>query len=88
MTAIGVDGNGELIVVSDQGNLFQIVAEVDTGGCDCPGDLDFNGTINGGDLGIFLAFWQTSHSNADLNGDGVVNGGDLGLLLSFWGACS
>lgn len=88
VTGIGVDGNGELIIVSDQGNLFRIVPEADHGGCACAGDLDGNGDINGGDLGIFLALWGTTNADADLNGDGQVNGGDLGYLLSYWGGCS
>ena len=52
-----------------------------------PGDLDSNGQVNGGDLGIMLALWGpvTCGNSADLNGDCVVDGADLGTLLSNWG---
>ena len=56
---------------------------------DCPGDLNGDGTVNGGDLGLLLAAWGGSGGDVDgdLNGDGVTDGGDLGLLLSYWGDC-
>ena len=53
-------------------------------------DLNLNGIVDGGDLGILLAFWgpvSPAFPRADINKDGFVNGADLGLLLSFWGAC-
>ncbi|MCH2161914.1 MAG: hypothetical protein MK085_08590 [Phycisphaerales bacterium] len=46
------------------------------------GDLDGDGQVSGGDLGILLARWGTADPEADLNGDGVVDAADLGLLLS------
>jgi hypothetical protein len=53
-------------------------------------DLNLNGIVDGGDLGVLLAFWGTvspAFPRADINGDGLVNGADLGTLLSFWGPC-
>lgn len=44
-------------------------------------DLDGDGTIDGGDLGLLLGGWGTV-GPGDVNGDGVVDGGDLGLLLA------
>jgi hypothetical protein len=52
----------------------------------CPGDLDGDGTIGGGDLAVLLAGW--GGEAPDLDGDGVVGGSDLAVLLSSWGeAC-
>lgn len=58
------------------------------------GDLNQDGIVNGGDLGILLASWSTAPGApgcdgalccpADLSGDGVVDGSDLGLLLAAW----
>ena len=48
------------------------------------GDLDGDGVVNGSDLGILLAAWDTDSDVADLNGDGIVNGQDLGLMLADW----
>ncbi len=53
----------------------------------CLGDLDGNGTVDGGDLGVMLLNWGGTGA-ADLNGDGVVDGSDLGILLLNWGKCS
>ena len=53
----------------------------------CPGDLNDDGFVNGGDLGLLLARWNEVGCS-DLNQDGKVNGGDLGLMLSLFGSCS
>lgn len=52
----------------------------------CFADLNGDGQVNGGDLGILLANWGGSGCG-DLNFDGDVNGADLGLLLAAWGPC-
>ena len=51
----------------------------------CPFDLNGDGVVNGGDLGLMLALWGTP--DGDFNMDGITNGGDLGLMLSAWGSC-
>jgi len=61
--------------------------------CECIGDIYVDGIINGGDLGVLLAYWGPTTNAAasiacDLNVDGVVNGSDLGILLAYWGPCS
>ena len=48
------------------------------------GDLDGDGLVNGSDLGILLAAWDTYSEIADLDGDGTVDGRDLGLMLVDW----
>ena len=53
-------------------------------------DLNVNGSIDGADLGILLAFWgtvSTAFPRADINTDGRVDGADLGILLANWGPC-
>lgn len=49
-----------------------------------PEDLNNDGTVDGGDLGILLANWGQPGAT-DLNGDGTTDGGDLGMLLAAWG---
>jgi hypothetical protein len=61
--------------------------------CECIGDIYVDGIIDGGDLGVLLAYWGPTTSAAtsiacDLNVDGVVSGSDLGILLAYWGPCS
>ncbi len=46
-------------------------------------DLNFDGAVNGADLGLLLAEWGDGDL-ADLNDDGAVDGSDLGLLLAAW----
>ncbi|MBU3683742.1 MAG: hypothetical protein FGM39_06995 [Phycisphaerales bacterium] len=58
----------------------------------CPGDIYEDGLVNGGDLGVLLAYWGPTTSSpasqrCDLDGDGMVDGQDLGILLSAWGRC-
>ena len=64
------------ITFDDGGNNF----------CDCLGDLNHDGVVNGADLGILLGQWGAS-TTADLNNDGLVTGADIGLLLGAWGTC-
>ncbi|MCH2161874.1 MAG: metallophosphoesterase family protein [Phycisphaerales bacterium] len=49
-----------------------------------PGDLNGDGIVGGGDLGLLLSVFGTDDEAADLNQDGIVDGGDLGILLSYW----
>jgi hypothetical protein len=53
----------------------------------CPSDIDGNGAINGGDLGILLLDWGSDSARSDIDGNGIVNGADVGLLLLAWGPC-
>ncbi len=46
------------------------------------GDLDGNGTVDAGDLGLLLLqFGACADCSGDLDGNGTVDAGDLGLLL-------
>jgi hypothetical protein len=51
----------------------------------CPADLDGDGIVGGGDLGLLLSGWGTS--SGDVTGDGSSDGKDLGVMLSAWGPC-
>jgi len=57
------------------------------GVADCVADLNLNGVVEGGDIGILLAAWGNQASIADLDQDGATNGADLGILLAAWGPC-
>ena len=71
------------------GEGFYSVSDVDFGTCDevceCPADLDLDGTVDGADLGLLFASWNSA--GGDLDGDGDTDGSDMGLLLSAWGSC-
>jgi len=55
----------------------------------CGGDLNDDGTVDGGDLGALLSSWGSCQGcAADINGDGLVNGADLGALVVQWGGCT
>lgn len=54
----------------------------------CPGDLDGDGRVGGGDLGLLFQQWgDCPGCDGDLDGDGMVRGSDLGLLFQRWGPC-
>jgi hypothetical protein len=57
--------------------------------CDCTGDVDLDGMVNGSDLSLVLSNWGpcTGICRYDLNDDGIVNGADLSKVLSNWGVC-
>ena len=54
---------------------------------DCRADFNFDGAVDGADMGLLLAEWSQSRSIADINRDGTVDGADLGLLLGSFGDC-
>ena len=66
------------------------VPPVVTAPTECPGDINGDGIVDSGDLGILIALWNTSaksNPEADLNRDGIVNSADIGLLIGSWGLC-
>ncbi len=64
------------------GGLFELCA----GPIDCVADLNFDGIINSGDLGLFLGqLGCVGPCLGDLNFDGVVNSSDLGIFLAQFG---
>jgi hypothetical protein len=81
--------NGELVVVRIDGG------DGGDGGDDgrgdpqecCFGDIDGNQVVDGGDLALVLAAWNTSGAQADLDQSSFVDGADLALVLSQWGVC-
>ena len=70
-----------------QQNVYEIQLDFSGFTEPCIGDLNGDGAVNGGDLGVFLGSWGDSPCDLDLNGDGACNGGDLGVLLGAWGPC-
>ena len=52
------------------------------------GDLNLDGCIDSGDLGLLIALWGIQNPPfGDLNGDGVIAAADLGLLIGNWTPC-
>ncbi len=49
-----------------------------------PGDVNFDGMVNGADLGELLGLWGSFNPDFDLNDDLIVDGADLGMLLGGW----
>jgi subtilisin family serine protease len=75
MGAVGYDttfGHGRLNALA----ALQVITK--------PGDLTFDDKINGADLGLLLAAWNTTNAAADLDHNGTVGGEDLGILLAAW----
>ena len=51
-----------------------------------PGDVNFDGVVNGLDISLISSHWLQSGNNlpGDANFDGVVNGLDISLISSHW----
>jgi hypothetical protein len=55
----------------------------------CEGDFNFDGLVDGADLGLLMSAWGSrSALLEDLNDDTVVDGADLGFFLGKWGVCN
>lgn len=75
---------GDAVVVTSSFELDRSVQPA------CPGDLNFNGEVDLGDLGLMLSSFGECGSGdhdpvADLSGDQCVNVTDLGILLAVFG---
>ncbi|MBQ72560.1 MAG: hypothetical protein CMJ67_06600 [Planctomycetaceae bacterium] len=78
LTAVTHDPvSGSMMVIRWGINPIQILPPPEA----APGDLNEDGEVNGGALGLLLAAWGET-GPGDLDGDGIVGGGDLGLLLA------
>ena len=89
IASFGEDANGELYIVDQGGTaggqIFKIIPATGDGPCPSPADLNFDGAVDGIDLGILLGAWGAcANCPADLNLDGFVDGIDLGSLLGAW----
>jgi hypothetical protein len=82
---IGEDGLANVTVVHPGGKSGEIYVRALVA-LEFPSpDLDNDGSVNGADLGLLLASWETcGECDADLNADGVVDALDLALLLGSW----
>ena len=92
-------GGGRLTTTLTAGNTYYLAAGIYYGNYDacatrnvtvefvdpCPADLNGDNIVNGADLTILLAAWDTAAQ--DITGDGIANGVDLGILIASWGAC-
>ncbi|OUU90024.1 MAG: hypothetical protein CBC35_12440 [Planctomycetes bacterium TMED75] len=77
--------NGVLVDVMIEGEIMQ-PGEGHEGHCSA--DLNGNGMIDGEDLAVVIAKWNTDDAQADMDQSGIVDGADLTLMLSQWGECS
>ena len=86
---IGGNDDGITIWTSESGNpllrpRLEVVYELPP--APITPDLNGDGMVDSGDLGLLIAAWNGTGSNpADLDGDGVVGPADLGLLIAAWG---
>ncbi len=81
MTASMLDG----VTGESWAGVYVATLPLDSG---CVADLDGDGSVTGGDIGLLLTEWGcTDGCIADLDDDGSVGGADLGLLLVSWGPC-
>ena len=54
---------------------------------DCIADINQDGIVDSGDLGLVIAAWGSSDQACDLDGNGTVGGGDIAYVLGYWDSC-
>lgn len=52
----------------------------------CIADMDFNGGVDGGDLGLFFNLFEAGDFAADLDQNGGIDGGDLAIFFNAYEA--
>ncbi len=57
-----------------------------SGGSNCPADIDGNGSVDAADLSALLGNWGGT-GTGDIDGNGSVDAADLSSLLGAWGDC-
>jgi hypothetical protein len=70
--------------ISGTARLFEI-------GDACDGDVNGDGIIDSGDLGLILGFWGACTDPVcatDVNGDGFTDKADISVILANWGSCA
>jgi hypothetical protein len=70
--------------IPDAGGNVQRDTNGDGFGNICDADLNNDGVVNFGDLGLMKSVFFSTDPDADLNGDGLVNFGDLGIMKSLF----
>jgi len=81
-----VMSNGRVYAGADADSTFgNFIGSVRVFELRLPADLDGDGCVGSGDLGVLLAGW--GGPAPDLDGDGVAGEGDLGIVLAAWGEC-
>ena len=89
ISSFGEDLQGEIYICNqNSGRIFKIIQldlPEDCSPPPSPYDLNTDGCVDGGDVGIFITQWGAVNSFADFNGDGTVDASDFGMLLGGWG---
>jgi hypothetical protein len=86
---LDVSADGKTIVGAGRDAVGQqviFVLDLHPASAPCTADVNFDGTVDGLDLGLLLGNWGQS-GVGDIDNDGVVTGFDLGALLGQWGPC-
>jgi choice-of-anchor C domain-containing protein len=53
---------------------------------DCPADYNQDGGVDGGDIDVFFAAWESGGCDGDVNADGGVDSGDVEHFFASWEA--
>ena len=76
------------------GAMLRTIVDADGDGepdtCDCPADLNADGSVGAPDLAALLGGWSgegVPSELGDIDGDGDTDAGDLAALLGAWGPC-
>jgi len=80
VSAFGRDADGELYILSFNGNIYRIRGTIE------PGDTNRDGVIDAADLAAVIGAWGASDCGvADIDNDEVVGASDLAAVIGGWG---
>jgi len=88
VVSFGEDNDGEIYIVENGGQIWKIVAEDGSNGCDdCAADCNGDGAANILDFTCFQALFSAGSLDADCNGDGSLNILDFTCFQAQFAAC-
>ncbi len=80
VSAFGEDADGELYILSFNGNIYRVTGDAKTG------DANLDGSVDATDLAALIANWGSSSClPVDINNDESVGASDLAALIANWG---
>jgi glucose/arabinose dehydrogenase len=81
VSAFGEDANGELYILSFNGNIYRVTGDAKTG------DANLDNAVDAKDLATLIAAWgSTDCPPVDIDNDENVGASDLAALIANWGS--
>jgi alpha-amylase len=74
--------NRVTIVATEQSGNARVLEGTLFLGADCPADVNGDGVVDNGDIGVFISLFLSGDPAADFTGDSVIDNGDIGAFIT------